>query len=141
MNDEIKNGTLGTVNVGKNTIEVRVLATEGKTLTVENLKSGKTFTTTEGRLTVTAPAAEPQEAPKAPKKTTLLNIAIATIKAEGKPLSAIEVIRKATETGLFKPEDWGKTPSQTLYSNLHKEAKKPEPRLRKAEEKGKWTLA
>ena len=135
MNDEIKNGTLGTVKVGKNTIEVRVLATEGKTLTVENLKSGKTFTTTEGRLTVTAPA------PKAPKKTTLLDIAIATIKAEGKPLSAIEVIRKATETGLFKPEDWGKTPSQTLYSNLHKEAKKPEPRLRKAEEKGKWTLA
>lgn len=73
---------------------------------------------------------------------SLMAIAIETLETEARAMSVGEILAAAERNGLFQPEDWGKTPQQTLYGAFVRETKlKLQPRIVKSDVRGKWNLA
>ena len=73
---------------------------------------------------------------------SLMAIAIETLETEARAMSVGEILAAAERNGLFQPEDWGKTPQQTLYGAFVRETKlKLQPRIVKSDVRGKWHLA
>ena len=88
------------------------------------------------------PSAEPaQNAPKPQKKLSLVNAGIEVMKQEGRPLNTREIVKLATERGLWTPTAC-RTPEQSLYGAFFLEMKNSSsPRIRKSAERGKFELA
>lgn len=110
---------------------------------VRNLRTNHTFTVSVTKVeldpdgvapTPAAPSTEP------PKKKTLLAIAYEVLEDLRRPMSTAEILDIATERGTFKPEEWGHTPTLTLYGTFVRETKKDSPKVRKSEARGKWEL-
>ena len=88
------------------------------------------------------PSAEPaQKAPKPQKKLSLVNAGIEVMKQEGRPLNTREIVKLATERGLWTPTAC-RTPEQSLYGAFFLEMKhSSSPRIKKSAERGKFELA
>ena len=88
------------------------------------------------------PPAEPaQDAPKPQKKLSLVNAGIEVLKQEGRPLNTREIVKLATERGLWTPTAC-RTPEQSLYGAFFLEMKNSSsPRIKKSAERGKFELA
>ena len=88
------------------------------------------------------PSAEPaQNAPKPQKKLSLVNAGIEVMKQEGRPLNTREIVKLATERGLWTPTAC-RTPEQSLYGGFFLEIKNStNPRIKKSAERGKFELA
>ena len=88
------------------------------------------------------PPAEPaQDAPKPQKKLSLVNAGIEVMKQEGRPLNTREIVKLATERGLWTPTAC-RTPEQSLYGAFFLEMKNSSsPRIKKSAERGKFELA
>ena len=88
------------------------------------------------------PSAEPaQNAPKPQKKLSLVNAGIEVMKQEGRPLNTREIVKLATERGLWTPTAC-RTPEQSLYGAFFLEIRNSDsPRIRKSAERGKFELA
>jgi len=88
------------------------------------------------------PPAEPaQDAPKPQKKLSLVNAGIEVMKQEGRPLNTREIVKLATERGLWTPTAC-RTPEQSLYGAFFLEMKNStNPRIKKSAERGKFELA
>ena len=88
------------------------------------------------------PPAEPaQDAPKPQKKLSLVNAGIEVMKQEGRPLNTREIVKLATERGLWTPTAC-KTPEQSLYGAIFLEMKnRKAPRFKKSEKRGAFELA
>ena len=88
------------------------------------------------------PSAEPvQDAPKPRKKLSLVNAGIEVMKQEGRPLNTREIVKLATERGLWTPTAC-RTPEQSLYGAFFLEMKNSSsPRIKKSAERGKFELA
>ena len=80
-------------------------------------------------------AAEP------PRKLSLANAAVEVLRQEGKPLNTRELVKLATERGLWTPTAC-RTPEQSLYGAFFLEIKNSDsPRIKKSAERGKFELA
>jgi hypothetical protein len=88
------------------------------------------------------PPAEPaQDAPKPQKKLSLVSAGIEVMKQEGRPLNTREIVKLATERGLWTPTAC-RTPEQSLYGAFFLEMKNSSsPRIKKSAERGKFELA
>jgi sRNA-binding protein len=88
------------------------------------------------------PPAEPaQDTPKPQKKLSLVNAGIEVLKQEGRPLNTREIVKLATERGLWTPTAC-RTPEQSLYGAFFLEMKNSSsPRIKKSAERGKFELA
>lgn len=88
------------------------------------------------------PPAEPaQDAPKPQKKLSLVNAGIEVLKQEGRPLNTREIVKLATERGLWTPTAC-RTPEQSLYGAFFLEIKNSSsPRIKKSAERGRFELA
>lgn len=169
-NEFIKVGTMAVAKVGRNEIEVEIIAVEDGVYTVRN-KSGKVFRArrvepmpvpepaasaqadtvpvTElpvGQETAIEddtpnPASESGKPDKPIKNMTLMDAAVAALKEAGKPMNTREMVKAAIEKGYWIPTAC-QTPEQTLYGAIFREMKtKEQPRIVKAEEKGKFRIA
>lgn len=86
-----------------------------------------------------APESGRQEAPA--KRRSLMNAAMEVLRRSEHPLSTREIVAQAVAAGLWSPTG-AKTPEQTLYGAIFREiATKEQPRIVKAEPKGKFRLA
>ena len=86
------------------------------------------------------PAPESAPAEKPVKKLSLLDAAVEVLKTSGQPMNTREIVKAATESGLWIPTAC-RTPEQTLYGSIFREiATKENPRIVKAEQKGKFIL-
>lgn len=88
-----------------------------------------------------APESGKPDLPEKPR--SLLNAAIEVLKRlpEGTALNTRELVKQAIEQHLWEPTGC-KTPEQTLYGSIFREMKtKEQPRIVKAEEKGKFRIA
>mgnify|MGYP000866129803 FL=1 len=89
----------------------------------------------------TVPAEPAQDAPKPQKKLSLVNAGIEVMKQEGRPLNTREIVKLATERGLWTPTAC-RTPEQSLYGAFFLEMKNStNPRIKKSAERGKFELA
>ena len=87
------------------------------------------------------PAPESAPAEKPVKKLSLLDAAVEVLKTSGQPMNTREIVKAATDSGLWIPTAC-RTPEQTLYGSIFREiATKENPRIVKAEQKGKFRLA
>ena len=88
------------------------------------------------------PPAEPaQDAPKPRRKLSLVSAGIEVMKQEGRPLNTREIVKLATERGLWTPTAC-RTPEQSLYGAFFLEMKNSSsPRIKKSAERGKFELA
>ena len=88
------------------------------------------------------PPAEPaQDAPKPQKKLSLVNAGIEVLKQEGRPLNTREIVKLATERGLWTPTAC-RTPEQSLYGGFFLEIENSaNPRIKKSAERGRFELA
>ena len=143
---EIKIGDMATVKVGRNEAKVKILKpmAGGNAYMVKSLSSGREFIAPTGRLDVPTVSIEPTsptpvEAVTAPaKRTSLMDAAVAVLKASGEPMNTREIVKIATEKGYWTPTAC-KTPEQTLYGSIFREIKtKANPRIVKSETKGKF---
>ena len=160
---EFKVGDRAVAKVGRNEINVEILAVEGKSYLVRN-NAGKEFHTV--RLTALpdadkgvdntdTPATEPEKiteddipnpAPecamqKPEKKRSLLDAAVEVLRLAKMPMNTREIIEAAIELKLWQPTG-AKTPEQTLYGAIVRENKtKEHPRIVKSDIKGKFTYA
>ena len=161
--NEFKVGDRAVAKVGRNEINVEILAVEGKSYLVRN-NAGKEFHTV--RLTALPdadkgvgntdiPAAEPEktiedDAPnpapecatqKQEKKRSLLDAAVEVLRLAKMPMNTREIIEAAIELKLWTPTG-AKTPEQTLYGAIVRENKSKEhPRIVKSDIKGKFIYA
>ena len=88
-----------------------------------------------------APAEPAQDTPKPQKKLSLVNAGIEVMKQEGRPLNTREIVKLATERGLWTPTAC-RTPEQSLYGAFFLEMKNStNPRIKKSAERGKFELA
>lgn len=137
-------GTKAIAKVGRNAIEVEVIAqADGGAYRVRN-KVGKEFT-------VRRLEAMPDEKAKAlceasgnsgietsTKHLSLMNAAVEVLRRSEQPLNTREIVAQAIALGLWMPTG-AKTPEQTLYGAIFREmATKEQPRIVKAEQKGKF---
>ena len=149
--NEFKAGDRAVAKVGRNEINVEILAVEEKSYLVRNT-AGKEFYAV--RLTV-LPDAEPEiitedDAPnpapecatqKQEKKRSLLNAAVEVLRIAKQPMNTREIIEWAMKLELWQPTG-AKTPEQTLYGAIHRENKtKEHPRIVKSDIKGKFIYA
>ena len=156
---EFKVGDRAVAKVGRNEINVEILAVEEKSYRVRN-NAGKEFHAV--RLTALPDvdnadtlAAEPEktiedDAPnpapecamqKPEKKRSLLDAAIEVLRLAKMPMNTREIIEAATELKLWQPTG-AKTPEQTLYGAIVRENKtKEHPRIVKSDIKGKFIYA
>ena len=87
------------------------------------------------------PAPECATAPQREKKLSLLDAAVEVLKSSGEPMNTREIVKAATDAGLWIPTGC-KTPEQTLYGSIFREIKtKENPRIVKSEQKGKFQYA
>ena len=87
------------------------------------------------------PAPECATAPQREKKLSLLDAAVEVLKSSGEPMNTREMVKAATDAGLWIPTGC-KTPEQTLYGSIFREIKtKENPRIVKSEQKGKFQYA
>ena len=158
--NEFKVGDRAVAKVGRNEINVEILAVEEKSYLVRNT-AGKEFHAVrltalpENVITNDTPATEPVEiteddapnpAPecttqKPEKKRSLLDAAVEVLRLAKMPMNTREIIEAATELKLWQPTG-AKTPEQTLYGAIVRENKtKEQPRIVKSDIKGKFTYA
>ena len=158
---EIKVGSKVILKVGRNAVEVEILKAmaDGDAYWVKSIASGKEFMMPSARIKVPTvsiePVAEPvpveDEAPNpapecttAPgkeKKLSLMDAAVEVLKQSGEPMNTREMVKAATDSGLWIPTDC-KTPEQTLYGSIFREMKiKENPRIVKSSVKGKFEYA
>ncbi len=128
--NNVKVGMSGTVKVGRNQVNVTILApapnggwkvkTESgkgmtvKTITPNGTPAAKAQVTTSERRESTKPVGE--------KRLSLVNAAAAVLEASEEALSVRQMIEYAKTRGLWMPGS-GKTPEQTLYSSILREIK------------------
>ena len=157
---EFKVGDRAVANVGRNEINVEILAVEEKSYLVRN-NAGKEFHAVrltalpENVITNDTPATEPVEiteddapnpAPECAtqrqeKKRSLLDAAVEVLRLAKIPMNTREIIEAATELKLWQPTG-AKTPEQTLYGAIVRENKiKEQPRIVKSAIKGKFIYA
>jgi len=86
-----------------------------------------------------APAeAETAAAPR--RNLSLVDAAVEVLRAEKRPMGVKELVKLATERGLWIPTK-AKTPEQSLYGGLYLEMKNSShPRIKKSAEKGRFEL-
>ena len=158
---EIKVGSKVILKVGRNAVEVEILKpmADGDAYWVKSIVSGKEFMMPSARIKVPTvsiePAAEPDPiedeapnpapecttAPRKEKKLSLLDAAVEVLKQSGEPMNTREMVKAATDSGLWIPTDC-KTPEQTLYGSIFREMKiKENPRIVKSSVKGKFEYA
>ena len=160
--NEFKVGDRAVAKVGRNEINVEILAVEEKSYLVRN-NAGKEFHAV--RLTalpdakgvdnIYTPTAEPEkitedDAPnpapecatqKPEKKRSLLDAAVEVLRLAKMPMNTREIIEAAIELKLWQPTG-AKTPEQTLYGAIVRENKSKEhPRIVKSDIKGKFIYA
>ena len=140
--NEFKAGDRAVAKVGRNEINVEILAVEEKSYLVRNT-AGKEFHAV--RLTALpdaknvgntdTPATEPE------KKRSLLDAAVEVLRIAKQPMNTREIIEWAMKLELWQPTG-AKTPEQTLYGAIHRENKtKEHPRIVKSDIKGKFIYA
>ena len=158
---EIKVGSKVILKVGRNAVEVEILKpmADGDAYWVKSIASGKEFMMPSARIKVPTvsiePVAEPDPvedeapnpapecttAPGKEKKLSLLDAAVEVLKQSGEPMNTREMVKAATDSGLWIPTDC-KTPEQTLYGSIFREMKiKENPRIVKSSVKGKFEYA
>ena len=158
---EIKVGSKVILKVGRNAVEVEILKAmaDGDAYWVKSIASGKEFMMPSARIKVPTvsiePVAEPvtvedeapnpapecTTAPKKEKKLSLMDAAVEVLKQSGEPMNTREMVKAATDSGLWIPTDC-KTPEQTLYGSIFREMKiKENPRIVKSSVKGKFEYA
>lgn len=158
---EIKVGSKVILKVGRNAVEVEILKAmaDGDAYWVKSIASGKEFMMPSARIKVPTvsiePAAEPDSiedeapnpapecttAPRKEKKLSLMDAAVEVLKQSGEPMNTREMVKAATDSGLWIPTDC-KTPEQTLYGSIFREMKiKENPRIVKSSVKGKFEYA
>lgn len=141
-------GTPVLARIGDNVVHATFVETlNDRMVSVRSPRTGKVFSLAVRKVsldpeatTSSAPAPTPAPAPEAPKKKTLLAIAYEIMEADHRPMSTTEILDLAEERGIFKPEEWGHTPTLTLYGTFVRESKKDAPKVRKSEARGKWEL-
>lgn len=70
-----------------------------------------------------------------------MDAAVEVLKQSGEPMNTREMVKAATDSGLWIPTDC-KTPEQTLYGSIFREMKiKENPRIVKSSVKGKFEYA
>ena len=160
---EFKVGDRAVAKVGRNEINVEILAVEEKSYLVRNT-AGKEFhavrltalpDTDEEVGNTDTPATEPEKiteddtpnpAPecatqKPEKKRSLLDAAVEVLRLAKMPMNTREIIDAAIELKLWQPTG-AKTPEQTLYGAIVRENKtKEQPRIIKSDIKGKFIYA
>lgn len=158
---EIKIGSKVILKVGRNAVEVEILKAmaDGDAYWVKSIASGKEFMMPSARIKVPTvsiePVAEPETieneapnpapecttAPRKEKKLSLMDAAVEVLKQSGEPMNTREMVKAATDSGLWIPTDC-KTPEQTLYGSIFREMKiKENPRIVKSSVKGKFEYA
>ena len=158
---EIKVGSKVILKVGRNAVEVEILKAmaDGDAYWVKSIASGKEFMMPSARIKVPTvsiePVAEPETieneapnpapecttAPRKEKKLSLMDAAVEVLKQSGEPMNTREMVKVATDSGLWIPTDC-KTPEQTLYGSIFREMKiKENPRIVKSSVKGKFEYA
>lgn len=158
---EIKVGSKVILKVGRNAVEVEILKAmaDGDAYWVKSIASGKEFMMPSARIKVPTvsiePVAEPETieneapnpapecttAPRKEKKLSLMDAAVEVLKQSGEPMNTREMVKAATDSGLWIPTDC-KTPEQTLYGSIFREMKtKENPRIIKSAVKGKFEYA
>ena len=139
---KFKVGDRAVAKVGRNEINVEILAVEEKSYLVRN-NAGKEFHAarltalpdTKGVGNTDTPAAEPE------KKRSLLDAAVEVLRIAKQPMNTREIIEWAIEPKLWQPTG-AKTPEQTLYGVIHRENKtKEHPRIVRSDIKGKFIYA
>ena len=157
---EFNVGDRAVAKVGRNEINVEILAVEEKSYLVRN-NAGKEFHAVrlaalpKDVITDGTPAAEPEEiteddipnpAPecamqKPEKKRSLLDAAVEVLRLAKMPMNTREIVDAAIELKLWQPTG-AKTPEQTLYGAIVRENKtKEHPRIVKSDIKGKFICA
>jgi len=163
MSNEM-NVTVGSkviVKVGCREINATVLEVTETGCRVQSIASGKEFSTARILRVITPeetpvpedtsmeaeeldtpnPAPESATEVKTAKKMSLMDAAVEVLKNSGKPLNTREIVKAATEAGLWIPTAC-KTPEQTLYGSIFREiATKENPRIVKSETKGRFEFA
>ena len=157
---EFNVGDRAVAKVGRNEINVEILAVEEKSYLVRN-NAGKEFHAV--RLTALPKdvitddtlAAEPEktiedDAPnpapecatqKPEKKRSLLDAAVEVLRLAKMPMNTREIVEAAIELKLWTPTG-AKTPEQTLYGAIVRENKtKEHPQIVKSDIKGKFIYA
>ena len=140
--NEFNVGDRAVAKVGRNEINVEILAVEEKSYLVRNT-AGKEFHAV--RLTALpdaknvgntdTPATEPE------KKHSLLDAAVEVLRIAKQPMNTREIIEWAMKLELWQPTG-AKTPEQTLYGAIVRENKtKEHPRIVKSNIKGKFIYA
>ena len=140
--NEFNVGDRAVAKVGRNEINVEILAVEEKSYLVRNT-AGKEFHAV--RLTALpdaknvgntdTPATEPE------KKHSLLDAAVEVLRIAKQPMNTREIIEWAMKLELWQPTG-AKTPEQTLYGAIVRENKtKEHPRIVKSYIKGKFIYA
>jgi len=82
-----------------------------------------------------------KKAEEPPRKLSLANAAVEVLRQENKPLNTRELVKLATERGLWTPTAC-RTPEQSLYGAFFLEIKNSDsPRIKKSAERGKFELA
>lgn len=158
---EIKVGSKVILKVGRNAVEVEILKAmaDGDAYWVKSIASGKEFMMPSSRIKVPTvsiepvtepetieneapnPAPECTTAPRKEKKLSLMDAAVEVLKQSGEPMNTREMVKAATDSGLWIPTDC-KTPEQTLYGSIFREMKiKENPRIVKSSVKGKFEYA
>ena len=157
----IKVGSKVILKVGRNAVEVEILKAmaDGDAYWVKSIASGKEFMIPSARIKVPTVSIEPVEepetieneapnpapecttAPRKEKKLSLMDAAVEVLKQSGEPMNTREMVKAATDSGLWIPTDC-KTPEQTLYGSIFREMKiKENPRIVKSSVKGKFEYA
>ena len=149
--NEFKVGDRAVAKVGRNEINVEILAVEEKSYFVRN-NAGKEFHAV--RLTA-LPDSEPEEineddtpnpapecaAQRREKKRSLFDTAVEVLRIAKQPMNTREIIEWAIELKLWQPTG-AKTPEQTLYGAIVRENKtKEHSRIVKSDIKGKFIYA
>ena len=158
---EIKVGSKVILKVGRNAVEVEILKpmADGDAYWVKSIASGKECMMPSARIKVPTVSIEPVEepetieneapnpapecttAPRKEKKLSLMDAAVEVLKQSGEPMNTREMVKAATDSGLWIPTDC-KTPEQTLYGSIFREMKiKENPRIVKSSVKGKFEYA
>ena len=82
-----------------------------------------------------------KKAEEPPRKLSLANAAVEVLRQENKPLNTRELVKLATERGLWTPTAC-RTPEQSLYGAFFLEIRNSDsPRIKKSAERGKFELA
>lgn len=136
---EFNVGDRAVAKVGRNEINVEILAVEEKSYLVRNT-AGKEFHAVrltalpdaEGVGNTDTTATEPE------KKRSLLEAAVEVLRIAKQPMNTREIIEWAMKLELWTPTG-AKTPEQTLYGAIVRENKtKEQPRIVKSDIKGRF---